>query len=92
MDRFTVTFEPELFSLLRNRAAYNRRSMSQEIVFLIECALANEIEGNITIMRTLMMAQGGVTSIPAPEEQNPEHTATGESQPDSSEPVAFRSS
>ena len=83
MDRFTVTLEPELFNLLKHRAAYNRRSMSQEIVFLIECSLANEIEGNITIMRTLMMASGGIKSVPAPEEQNPEHTETDESQPDS---------
>lgn len=89
MERFTVSLEPELFSLLRDRAAYNRRSMSQEIIFLIECALASEIDGNITIIRTLMMAQGGIKSVPALGEHSLEHTATDESQPDSSEPEEF---
>lgn len=78
MERFTVSLEPELFSLLRDRAAYNRRSMSQEMVFLIECALSAEIESNITIMRTLMMAQGGIKSVSVPTEQTPEHTETDE--------------
>jgi hypothetical protein len=90
MDRFTVTLEPELFNLLKGRAAYNRRSMSQEIVFLVECALAGEIDSNITIMRTLMMAQGGVTSIEVPEAPTPEHTETDEFLPDSSEPTESR--
>ncbi len=85
MDRFTITLGPELFTLLRDRASYNRRSMSQECVFLIECALAEEIEGNRTIMRTLMMATGGVASLPNPAQADPEpeHTAMDESQPSS---------
>lgn len=81
MDRFTVSLEPELYAMLRDRSAYNRRSMSQEIVFLIECALASEIDSNITIMRTLMMAQGGIKSVPALEDPKPEHTEMDESQP-----------
>lgn len=83
MERFTVSLEPELFHLLHDRAKYNRRSMSQEIVFLVECALASEIDSNITIMRTLMMAQGGVKSVPAQSNQSPEHTEMDESQHDS---------
>ena len=83
MDRFTVSLEPELFTLLRDRAAYNRRSMSQEMVFLIECALASEIDGNLSILRTLMMAGGGVKSVPALGDQSLEHTATDESLLDS---------
>ncbi len=78
MDRLTVSLGGDLFSLLRHRAEYNRRSMSQEIVFLIESALASEIEGNITIMRTLMMAQGGIKSLKDPEGQPLEQTATDE--------------
>lgn len=81
MDRFTITLEPELFILLRERAAYNRRSMSQEIVFLVECALANEIEGNREIMRTLMMASGGISAVPVLADQQPVHTAKAELQP-----------
>lgn len=80
MNRFTVTLEPELFLLLRDRSLYNRRSMSQEIIFLIECALASEIDSNITIMRTLMMASGGIKAVPALEDHSPEQTATDESQ------------
>lgn len=55
-----------MFDLLDHRARYNRRSMSAEVVFLIECALAAEIEGNISIVRTLMMAQGGISAAPRP--------------------------
>lgn len=83
MERFTVSLEPELFSLLHERARYNRRSMSQEIVYLVECSLAAEIDSNISIMRTLMMAQGGIKSVSVPTDQTPEQTATDESQPDS---------
>lgn len=81
MERFTVSLDPELFSLLHDRAKYNRRSMSQEIVFLIEAALAAGNEGNLEILRMLMMAGGGVKSMTAQENQSPEHTATDESQP-----------
>lgn len=62
MKRFTITLEPELFAHLLERSEHNRRSMSQEIVFLLECALAVEVEGNLSLMRTLtMMVQGGMT-------------------------------
>lgn len=49
-------------------------------MFLIEGALAYEIEGNLTIMRTLMMATGGISSVPQPDQEplEPEHTATDE--------------
>lgn len=81
MERFTVSLDPELFSLLHDRAKYNRRSMSQEIVFLIEAALAAGNEGNLEILRMLMLASGGVKSMSALEDQTPEHTAKVESQP-----------
>ncbi|CCV12936.1 hypothetical protein [Mesorhizobium sp. STM 4661] len=66
MIRFTTTLDPELYSLLQSRSNYNRRSMNKEIVFLLETALAAEIDGNLSILRTLMVAQGGVSSIPHP--------------------------
>lgn len=59
MTRFTVSLSPELHEQIRRRAEHNVRSMSGEITHLIECALAAELEGNITILRTLMKAQGG---------------------------------
>lgn len=76
MNRFTITVEPELKRVLEQRANYNRRTLNGEVVFLLECALAAEIEGNKSILRTLMMAQGGITTLPAPGEPHTEHTAT----------------
>lgn len=69
MHRVTITLEPDLSSLLQSRSKFNRRSLAQEIIFLIEAALAAESEGNLTIIRTLMMAQGGISSIEPPSEQ-----------------------
>lgn len=79
MDRFTISLGHELYELLKDRAEFNHRSMSQECVFLIECALAAEIDGNREILRTLMMAQGGLQTLKSPQgqgEQTPEHTET----------------
>lgn len=78
MTRFTMTLDPELYALLTSRANYNRRSISKEVVFLLETALAAEIDGNVSILRTLMQAQGGISSIPHPTEPGLGHTATGE--------------
>lgn len=71
MTRFTLTMEDDLFQLLQNRARFNRRSMSNELVFLLEAALAAEMEGNLDIYRALMYAQGGPTdkNPSAPEAQ-----------------------
>lgn len=80
MTRFTMTLDPELYALLQSRANYNRRSISKEVVFLLESALAAEIDGNLSILRTLMQAQGGVSSIPHPVVPDLGHTATGELQ------------
>lgn len=57
-QRYTITLSPELFSLLKNRAELNHRSINKEITYLIEAALATEIDGNLQIMRMLMKAQG----------------------------------
>lgn len=76
MSRFTLTLEPELKAVLEQRANFNRRSINGEVVYLLECALAAEIEGNQSILRTLMMAQGGITTLPAPGVPHTEHTAT----------------
>lgn len=82
MMRMTVNVEPDLYAVLTKRAEFNRRSLSGEILYLIECALAEEIEGNQSILRTLMMASGGVNSLlQEQEERHPEQTATDEAQP-----------
>ena len=82
MMRATVNLEPDLYAVLTKRAEFNRRSLSGEILYLIECALAEEVEGNHSILRTLLMASGGVSSLlPVEEEPRPEQTATDVAQP-----------
>lgn len=77
MNRFSITVEPELKNVLRQRADFNKRSLNGEIVYLLECALAAEIEGNQAILRTLMLAQGGPTPNQMVEEDShTAHTAT----------------
>jgi hypothetical protein len=85
MDRFTLTMDPELYNLLKDRSKYNHRSMNGECIYLIEAALASEVDGNMAILRTLMMAQGGVKSLqtPVPEDHSPEHIGTDESENES---------
>lgn len=63
MRRLTISLEEDLYELLHNRSNYNRRSMNKEIVFLLEAALSMENEGNLNILRTMMMAQGGLESV-----------------------------
>ena len=63
MIRLTITLEDELSETIKRRAEFNRRSMSQEINFLIEAALAAELEVNLNMLRVLMKA--GVNLPPA---------------------------
>lgn len=86
MNRLTLTLQPELYNLLKERAVYNNRSANGECIHLIECALSAELEGNREILRTLMMAQGGVKYLrasPAPADPELERTATDGSSPSS---------
>jgi len=76
MPRHTISLSRELKDLLDQRAAYNHRSLNGEIIFLIEAGLASEIDGNVAILRTLMMAQGGIRAA---------HIATDEPQPETLE-------
>ena len=75
MIRLTITLEDELSETIKRRAEFNRRSMSQEINFLIEAALAAELEVNLNMLRVMMKA--GVNLPPA-------QTAKGEPLRDSS--------
>jgi hypothetical protein len=58
--RLTLSMPLELHQLLEERAALNSRSVNKEIIFLIEGALAMEIDGNLQILRMLMKASGGL--------------------------------
>lgn len=57
--RYTLTLPENLYTLIDDRSDLNGRSINKEIIFLIEGALAAEIDGNLQILRMLMLAQGG---------------------------------
>lgn len=63
MRRLSTALEDDLYALIQSRAEMNRRSMNKEVIFLIEAALAAEHGDNLEIFRTLLMAQGGVSSL-----------------------------
>jgi hypothetical protein len=63
MIRFSASFDDELYSLIQGRAELNRRSMNKEVVFLLEAALASEHGENLEILRTLLIAQGGISTL-----------------------------
>ncbi len=88
MKRYTMSMEQGLYDLLVERAELNRRSINNELLFLVESALAAEIDGNQQILRMLMMAQGGPQPTRAPAERMPEHTAMGGQTGETSEPAA----
>lgn len=60
MKRLPIGLSEDMYAMIKSRAELNRRSMSQEMVFLLEAALAVEYGDNLAILRTLMAAQGGI--------------------------------
>jgi hypothetical protein len=63
MRRLSTSLPDELFELLSSRAEFNRRSMNGELIFLLEAALAAEHGDNLGIIRTMMIAQGGLSQL-----------------------------
>lgn len=63
MRRIPVALDDSLSALIESRADINKRSMNKEIIFLIEAALAAEHGNNLEILRTLMIAQGGIPTL-----------------------------
>jgi plasmid stability protein len=63
MHRLSVALDDDLSALIQSRADMNKRSMSKEVIFLIEAALSAEHGSNLEILRTLMIAQGGVSQL-----------------------------
>lgn len=63
MIRFCTSMNNDLYALLQSRAELNRRSINKEVIYLLEAALAAEHDGNLDILRALMISQGGVASI-----------------------------
>jgi hypothetical protein len=68
MHRLSVAFNDDLSALIQSRAEINKRSMSAEVIFLVEAALSAEHGDNLAILRTLMIAQGGVGTL-TPQQQ-----------------------
>jgi hypothetical protein len=65
--RYSLTMDDEFYKHLEGRAALNNRSLNKEILFLVEGALASELDGNLHILRVLMKAQGGLPPTPQSE-------------------------
>lgn len=63
MHRLSVALDDDLSALIQSRADLNKRSMSKEVIFLVESALAAEHGSNLEVLRALMIAQGGVQSL-----------------------------
>jgi hypothetical protein len=63
MHRLSVALDDDLSALIQSRADLNKRSMSKEVIFLIEAALAAQHGDNLEILRTLMIAQGGISTL-----------------------------
>ncbi|KQS84254.1 hypothetical protein ASG58_21020 [Rhizobium sp. Leaf383] len=67
MHRISVALDDDLSALIQSRAEMNKRSMSKEVIFLVEAALSAERGSNLEILRTLMIAQGGLQTLtPSP--------------------------
>ncbi len=62
----TVLVGPELDQVLRNRALKNHRTISKEIIFLLETALGLESENVRTTMHLVWKASGEVTEEATP--------------------------
>lgn len=68
MNRFTLTLPAGMKELLEQRAHHNRRSISGEAIYLMEVALAAELETDTGFMRSLYLIQPG---------SQPGHARTG---------------
>lgn len=54
----TVYLAEELLAVLRQRAAINQRSVSGEVVYLLECALSEKSETTREFLQLMYRAQG----------------------------------
>jgi plasmid stability protein len=56
MQRVSIQIEDSMKEMLQHRAAHNHRSLSKEIGFLLDTAIAAEMETNIAILRLAQQA------------------------------------
>lgn len=59
MARITISLPDNLYATFRERADFNRRSMSSEIAYTLEAALAMEMDININMLRALNASPEG---------------------------------
>lgn len=62
--KVSIYLDLEMDDVLVRRAKFNRRSLTQEISYLIEAALAAESNVDLGFLRNVLMSQGGVSSVP----------------------------
>ena len=70
----SVLVNQDLEEIIRNRSATNHRSMTKEIVFLIETALAVESEDVRRTMQLLYKIGAEVIESPTPPSSSPDHS------------------
>jgi plasmid stability protein len=58
MHRTTISIPDEMFTMLRTRARDNHRSFSSEVIFLLENALAAEMDISQSLLSRMLEAQG----------------------------------
>ncbi len=81
MPKVTLIVDPEMVIVLKRRAKDNRRSLVQEINYLIEVALASELSVDIGFIRNWLLANGGVKSLAEKSDNPPTPAGMGELQP-----------
>lgn len=59
MRRLSLNVSDEFGDLLEHRAKHNNRSINKEIIWLIEAALAHESDVPLSLLRSIMVAEGG---------------------------------
>lgn len=60
-QRHTLTIKQDLFDVLKNRALINRRSVNQEILYLVECAMVMEVPKDLEVRRLARLASADPT-------------------------------
>lgn len=54
MPRISLNVTPEMYDLIASRARDNRRTMSKEVLYMIEVAQAAECRTNVQLIRRIM--------------------------------------
>ncbi len=86
MHKVSLIVDDDMHTILKQRAKSNRRSLMQEVLYLIEVALGSEHSIDIHTVRNWLLAQGGTRSLRGQSEPTPEQTETAEPLPETPAP------